>query len=52
MHPSGNLPKGLTSKRYVNFTPLPPALNQPGSFQKFQVLGHSVESRGEGLSYI
>src|SRR5437588_4018295 len=49
MHPPRNLPEGFTSKGYVNFSPLLPALNEARSFEQLQVLGHSVERRIERL---
>ena len=47
MHPPRNLPEGFTSKRYVNFAPLLPALNEARPFEQLQVLAHSVERRIE-----
>ncbi len=49
VHPSRNLPKGFRSKRYVNFAPLPLALNQARPFQQLQVLRHRVQGSVEWL---
>src|SRR5690348_44625 len=42
MYPPGNLAKRFPSKRYVNFTPLLPALNQAGPFEQLQVFRHRI----------